>query len=135
GIPSGAGAAAGGSYRLEPRGGVAERATADENHVVQTLFLDRLEKAGSLDRLKNHPDPDRSEVIGDRFRDRRVEHVREERPPVEAIGVPGLGQKPLRSRWIVLVERRRPGEVECPGNDARGDTRQPQWLRLVEPWS
>src|SRR5882724_1378589 len=62
---------------LEPRRRVTERAAADEDHVLQAFFLDRLEEAGSLDGLKDHPEPDRPEIVGDRFRDGRVQHVAE----------------------------------------------------------
>src|SRR4029453_2281428 len=63
--------AARGHPGLQPCRRVAERAAADEDHVPQTLFLDRLEEAGALDGLKDHPDPDRSQIVADRFRNGR----------------------------------------------------------------
>ena len=51
---------------------------------------------------------------------------------VEPVGIPGLGQKLLRSGWIVGGDRRPPVEIEGGRDDTAGDPGIPSALCLVD---
>ena len=117
---------------LDPRGGIAERAAAALDEVLQFLVAESLEEGRALERPDLRPDAGGLEVV-----DRRLRHVDERRVDevvagVEAVRVPGLGQEPSGAGGIIRVTRRLPVEVEARGDDARRDPRVAQIFRLVD---
>src|SRR5215470_11482407 len=106
---------------FQPRGRVAEGAADAVGEILQLLFLVGLEEGGALERTEPHADADRLQIAHERLAHRRSRGLAPEVSSVEAVGIPGLGQKLLGARRIERVRRRLPEEVEAGGNDAPGD--------------
>src|SRR5437867_871078 len=117
---------------LDPSRGVASGSAPALDEVSELLVLELAEERRPLERTHLRGDPDHAEVVHDGLDHRCVGVVDRIFPGVEAIGVAGLGEELLRLRRIVRPERWLPGELEAVRNDARGDPREAERLRLVD---
>src|SRR5215467_8955236 len=94
---------------FQPRGRVAEGAADAVGEILQLLFLVGLEEGGALERTEPHADADRLQIAHERLAHRRSLGLAPEVSSVEAVGIPGLGQKLLGARRIERVRRSQPG--------------------------
>ena len=111
----------GGHEGLEPRGRVAERTAGPLHDVAELLLAIAAEERRALERSQPGADADGLQVVLHGFGNVGVRHVAGIVAGVEAVGIAGLGEQPLRLRRIVDGRRRLPEELEDVGDDAVGD--------------
>ena len=124
--------AARGGERLDPRGRVAGDAAQAVDDVLQLLLLIGLHERRALQRAELRPDAGRLEIVLHRLAETGGPRVAPEISGVEAFGVPGLREELPGLRGVVLIDRRLPVELEAGRDEAPGDLREPEGLRLVD---
>ena len=87
--------------RFHPGRRIAERTTAAEDDVFQTLLGIRLEERGALERPQPAVDSNFGKIVQERLGDIRIGRVAEEFAGLEAVGMSRFRQQFLRFGRIV----------------------------------
>src|SRR5262249_35922994 len=117
--------------RLDPGGRVAEGPAAALDQPLELLLGISLEEGRALDGAELHSDADGVQVVDDGLApvgERSIEAI----PGAAAARIPGPGEGLSRLVRVVGVSSRLPVELETRRDDAPGDLRIAQRLRLVD---
>src|SRR6266446_2339868 len=131
GIPTVGVRAAGRHEGLNPGRRVPEDAAQAVDDVLQLLLLVRLEEPGPLERAESRPDSDGLQVVDQRLAVASRAGIAPEIPRVKPARVTRFREELFGRGRIVGIGRRLPVKVEAAGDDAPGDLRKPESLRLV----
>src|SRR5262249_28063971 len=113
------------------RGGVTEGAAAALDEALELLVRPSLEEGRALDRPELHADSCRVEIVDHRLAGVRDAGVAKVVAGGETVGIARFAQERLRPGRLVRIAGRLPVEVEARGNDAPGNPRKPERVRLV----
>src|SRR5262249_59249356 len=89
-------------------------------------------EAGGLEGAELGGDAGRLEIVEHRLAIVDAAGVAPEVSGVEAVGEARLGEELLGLRRIVRIDRRLPVELEARGDEAPGDLREAERLRLID---
>src|SRR3989449_10580099 len=120
-----------GQEGLDPGGRVAEGAAAALDEALILLFGPPPEIGRPLEGPELDPNAGGVEVVDHGLAEVRHRRVAEVIARVEAVGIAGLGEEPLRPGGVIRVPGRLPVELEAGGNDAPDELGESQDLGLV----
>src|SRR5689334_3496638 len=117
---------------FEARRGIAERSAAGLDDVLQLLVSVLLIERGPLQRTQSGMYPDGTQVIVRRLGEVRIRTVAIIVTSIEAIGVPGFGEKLLGLLRVVHGFGRLPEKFKVVGNQAAMNVRKAERQRLID---